>query len=219
MACNVLNNLQAFGCEVKFITGNPSRKTRLVDLKSGHHLVRIDHDSTQHWPIQWTPDMVNMHDAVVISDYNKGLITEDHIQDIIRWFDGPIYIDTKKTDLAKFEGAFVKINSEEYNKITSECTNMIVTMGGDGARYRGVTYKAPKVSVYDVVGAGDVFLAALAYQHLNMGDIRQAINFANHAAAVSVKHAGVYTLTSEDIDEIRRVCGEGLGSRAYMGYQ
>lgn len=218
MACNVQNNLEALGCEVKFLTGNPSRKIRLVDLKSGHHIARIDHDVTQHWPLRWTPDTFGGCDAVVISDYDKGLITVDMIQNIIQQFDGPVYIDTKKPDLAKFEGAFVKINSDEYNRVTSECTDLIVTMGGEGAKYRGVVYTAPKVSVYDVVGAGDVFLAALAHHHLDNGDIRRAIQFANHAAAVSVKHAGVYTLTSEDIDEIRRVCGERLGTRAYMGH-
>lgn len=218
MACNVLNNLEALGCEVKFITDEPSRKTRLVDLKSGQQIARIDRDVKP----KWNPHLGNVslvsYDAVVISDYNKGLVSEDFIQDVIHQFDGPVYIDTKKTDLAKFEGAFIKINSDEYSKLTSECTDLIVTMGKDGARYRDFKFEAPKVPVYDVVGAGDVFLASLVYEHLNQGDIRRAIQFATHAAAESVKHAGVYTLTEEDIDEIRRVCREGLGPRAYMGH-
>lgn len=206
MACNVKNNLESFGCEVTFLTAEPSRKIRLVDKRSGHHIARIDHDPAQVTPITFNPEMLEGVDIVVVSDYNKGAVASDLIMDLVHWFDGPVYIDTKKTDLAKFEGGIVKINQDEYSKITSECSNMIVTLGGDGTRYDGVIYKAPMVSVYDVVGAGDVFLAALAYRHSEVGDIRRAITFANHAAATSVKHAGVYTLTSEDINEIRRIC-------------
>jgi bifunctional ADP-heptose synthase (sugar kinase/adenylyltransferase) len=206
MACNVKNNLEAFGCEVTFLTSQPSRKIRLVDKKSGHHIARIDHDPDQVPQVQFDTDILNGVDFVVVSDYNKGAVRSDLIQDLIHWFDGPVYIDTKKTDLNKFEGGIVKINQDEYSKITSECSNMIVTLGGEGTRYQGQIYKTPTVSVYDVVGAGDVFLAALAYWHSEVGDIRRAITFANHAAAISVKHAGVYTLTSEDIDEIKRIC-------------
>ncbi len=206
MACNVLNNLQALGCDVKFITGDPSRKTRLVDIKSGQQIARIDRDVAPLYRPNFRLEMLQGYDAVVISDYNKGLLSDDVIQDIIHWFEGPVYIDTKKTDLAKFEGAFIKINSDEHSKLISTCSNMIVTQGKNGAIYDGIKFDAPTVPVYDVVGAGDVFLAALAYQHLNLGDIRQAIRFAIHAAAESVKHAGVYTLTDEDINEIKRVC-------------
>lgn len=211
MACNVLNNLQALGCEVKFITDTSSKKIRLVDLKTKHHIARIDHDVAPVWPVRWTPSLLEGFDAIVISDYNKGLISEDAIQDIIRWSDVPVYIDTKKTDLAKFEGAFVKINSDEYEKAISKCSELIVTIGDQGTLYKGETLPSPKVSVYDVVGAGDVFLASLATKHLATNDMKKAIEFANHAAAISVTHNGVYTLTSEDIDEITRVCRKGLG--------
>lgn len=206
MACNVKNNLEAFGCEVEFLTSQPSRKIRLVDKKSGHHIARIDHDPSHVTPISFNPELLGGVDFVVVSDYNKGAVTSDLIQDLIYWFDGPVYIDTKKTDLNQFEGGIVKINQDEYSKITSRCSDLIVTLGSDGSRYMGEIYKAPTVSVYDVVGAGDVFLAALAYWHSEVGDIRRAITFANHAAATSVKHAGVYTLTSEDINEIKRIC-------------
>lgn len=212
MACNVLNNLEALGCDVKFITGDASRKTRLVDLRTGQQIARIDRDVRPAWRQPILPSLVSGYDAVVISDYDKGLLAEDTIQDIIEWFDGPVYIDTKKRDLAKFEGAFIKINSDEYAKSISTCEHMIVTMGKQGAMYKGLKFDAPDVPVYDVVGAGDVFLAALVYEHLNQGNITRAITFAVHAAAESVKHAGVYTLTMEDINEIKRVCRERMGT-------
>ena len=120
MACNVKNNLEAFGCEVTFLTAEPSRKIRLVDKKSGHHIARIDHDPDKVTSIIFNPEMLKGVDIVVVSDYNKGSVASDLIMDLIHWFDGPVYIDTKKTDLAKFEGGIVKINQDEYSKITSE---------------------------------------------------------------------------------------------------
>ena len=80
--------------------------------------------------------------------------------------------------------------------------NIIITMGGKGTEYKGKLYPAEKVNVFDVVGAGDTFLAALTYGYLTYSSIEEAIPFANKAAAVAVSHTGTYVLTKEDIDEI-----------------
>ena len=59
-----------------------------------------------------------------------------------------------------------------------------------------------KVNVYDVVGAGDTFLAALVFSYLARGDMSESIRFANKAAAVVVGQPGTYVLQEEDINEI-----------------
>ena len=84
----------------------------------------------------------------------------------------------------------------------SNYENLIVTKGGKGAEYQGKLYPAEKVNVFDVVGAGDTFLAALTYGYLKYGRIDKAIPLANKAAAVAVSHTGTYVLTEEDINEI-----------------
>ena len=63
-------------------------------------------------------------------------------------------------------------------------------------------YPAEKVNVFDVVGAGDTFLAALTYGYLKYGTIEEAIPLANKAAAVAVSHRGTYVLTEEDVKKI-----------------
>ena len=63
-------------------------------------------------------------------------------------------------------------------------------------------YPAEKVNVFDVVGAGDTFLAALTYGYLKYGRIEEAIPLANKAAAVAVSHRGTYVLTEEDVKKI-----------------
>ena len=113
----------------------------------------------------------------------------------------PVFVDTKKTDLERLQGAWVKINDLEYSKITSECSGLIVTHGAHGASvvHHDITLPAPNVEVSDVTGAGDTFLAALTVQYLYTKDIRKAVEFAVQASAVTVQHSGVYAPTLEEI--------------------
>lgn len=203
MAGNVHQNLLALGCEVNFQRGTQSTKTRFLDMRSKQQLLRVDDDViAKAFSFDLLSlDLIESCDAIVISDYDKGFITYDLLDKLILTFKPkPIFIDTKKTDLAKLEGAFVKINSLEYTKIKTECSNLIVTIGKHGASYKGIDYPAPNIDVTDVCGAGDTFLSALAYQYLaTEGNIEEAMKFAIRASAVTVQHTGVYAPTLEEI--------------------
>jgi len=210
MAANVKLNLEAFGANVTFVTNwEPILKERLVDERTGNHIVRIDTEGPVT-PLDVTKfldaDLNDLYDCIVISDYNKGFVTTGAIQWIRKKFVGPIFVDTKKQDLFAFEGCFVKINELEYAAAKTLCTDLIVTRGKHGATYQGFVCPAPQVNVHDVCGAGDTFLAALAYRYcwnnLQVGgqhDIVAAIEFANKSSAITVQHNGVYVLTDEDI--------------------
>jgi len=201
MAANVKANLEAFGCNVNFLTGDTSTKTRLIDSRSKQHIVRIDND-VRSTPLRIDSEIPGIYDAIVVSDYNKGTVSYELVEDIRQHYTGPIFIDTKKTDLARFEGCYVKINSLENSLAKTVCTDLIVTMGKQGAVYNEITYPTPNVEVADVCGAGDTFLAAMVCSFLNTQDIEQAITFANHAAGKTVQHSGVYALTEQDITDI-----------------
>jgi len=197
MAGNVRANLIQLGCNVNFIHGKISTKTRLIDIKSKQHIVRIDNDVLSE-PINLLTTY--LYDAIVISDYNKGTISLDLIKEIRQDFDGPIFIDTKKTNLKELQGCIVKINALEYSLLKSECENLIVTMGSSGAMYKGKIFPGEHIEIVDTCGAGDTFLAALCFGYLNNDcDIIEAIRFANLAAAVTVQHSGVYAPTMEEI--------------------
>ena len=199
MAANVKANLEAFGCKVDLITQQELiTKTRFVEERTGHHLLRVDDE----WPV--TPFdrkqfSDHRYDCIVISDYNKGFLSEADIVWIRKTYMGPIFLDTKKTDLAMFEGCIVKINELEYKLAKTYCSELIVTHGKYGASYEARVFEAPEVEVHDVCGAGDTFLAALAFRFTWMADTPDAIKFANKAAAITVQHRGVYVLTPEDI--------------------
>jgi D-beta-D-heptose 7-phosphate kinase/D-beta-D-heptose 1-phosphate adenosyltransferase len=203
MAGNVYANFLALGCDVNLLCGHASKKTRLIDQRSKQQIARIDED-IESAPIRFETD-VSYYDAVVISDYNKGTIDYKLMEDIIQQSEHgikfPVFIDTKKTDLERLQGAWVKINEYEYTRIKSECSGLIVTRGARGAEviHHDIIEYTPAVEVVDVTGAGDTFLAALTYQYLATNDIKNAVAFANRAASVTVQHLGVYAPTLEEI--------------------
>ena len=204
MAANVYDNLTNLNCWIAFITNlEDIVKTRYIDSRSGQHLLRVDDEpKVEPWNGDIGSNPWETYDAVVISDYNKGFLTYENIENVIRNFRGPVFIDTKKTDLQRFQGAWVKINELEYSRITSECSGLIVTKGAEGAVaiHHGIYCATRKVEVSDVCGAGDTFLSALTYQYLLTKDIEKAILFANIAASITVQHRGNY---APSYDEIR----------------
>jgi len=202
MASNVCENLKKLGCEVNYLRGKESKKERLIDERSKQHLVRIDRDVTSD-PIRFETEIPPVYDAIVISDYNKGTVDYELVINLIKTVTVPIYIDTKKTDLAQFNGCYIKINKAEHKRATSlpKSDTLIVTYGGDGAVWNGWVFPAEIVGdVTDLCGAGDTFLAALVYKHLETGDMATAIKFANRASGVTVKHVGVYAPRLEEIE-------------------
>lgn len=206
MASNVRKNLMNLNIDPDYITHNEEIiKTRYVDKRSGQHMLRVD---TEPAVTRWsgkTPFPLNSYDAIVISDYNKGFLSYDDIDYIIREVKCPVFIDTKKTRLAdlappfKSNHVYIKINEVEFKNTQSLADNLIVTLGDRGAQYKDKIYPAPTIEVSDVCGAGDTFLAALTHQYLLTKDIKIAIMFANTAASITVQHRGNYAPTYDEI--------------------
>jgi len=199
MAWNVFNNLKAFGVEVDMITQEERIvKTRFIDKKSNQQILRVDEEyEVEELKFEKPEDN---YDALVISDYNKGFITQEKLFEIVYSFQGPVFVDTKKQEIP--HGCFTKVNDIEYENLKTPTDNLIITRGGKGAEYQGKLYPAEKVNVFDVAGAGDTFLAALVVGYIQTKSIETAIPYANKAAAIAVSHAGTYVLTKEDINEI-----------------
>ena len=198
MAANVKDNLENLGLNVKFYHSQQSVKRRIVHERTGQHLLRIDNDALCT-PIRYEDIDFTAADAVVVSDYNKGTVTYELIEELQDKIRIPVFVDTKKTDLGRFSGCYVKINEIEYANRITDCPHMIVTRGGSSVIYRGKEYSVPVVPVFDVCGAGDTFLAALVYKFIDTNSIDEGIRFAVKAAGVTVQHVGVYAPTLEEI--------------------
>ena len=199
MAWNVKNNLQSFGVEVYLMTSMEQPvKTRYVDVRSNQQIMRCDqNDQVSEFKYDLPKEKF---DALVISDYDKGFLTEEKLFELTDWFDGPTFIDSKKTNLPK--NCYLKLNEFESNKLDGDYPNLIVTRGSKGAEYKSRMYPGEQVNVFDVAGAGDTFLSRLVYFYLRLGKVEYAIPYANKAAAFAVQQRGTHVLTEEEVHEL-----------------
>jgi len=201
MCWNVYNNLCAFGLVVYMLTNKEKIvKTRYIDEKTNQQILRLDEEVKVESMTYDIPK--EKYDAIVVSDYNKGFVTSDKLFHIVYNAKCPVFIDSKKSNLPTYN-CYIKINDLEHQKLKGSYNNLIITRGASGAEYEGVLYPGEKVSVYDVVGAGDTFLAALTYGYLKYGRIENAIPFANKASAIAVSHPGTYVLNQNDVESLR----------------
>jgi len=204
MAGNVNNSLKAMVSNVYFHTNvEKIVKNRYVDTKHNQHLLRVDEgESIKLEPFDDNNLKNIKYDALIISDYNKGFITEEVAIRLCEKFkDIPVFVDSKKKNLSCFSNCFLKINKKEFENSISfgENVKIIITLGPDGARHGSKVYKAEPVDVFDVSGAGDVFLSALAVCFLRTADIDRSIKVSNKCASFSVTKLGTYVLTIKDL--------------------
>lgn len=170
-------------------------KTRYVHNKTNHTFFRVDSGSKVS-PINM--DKLNLdYSMVVISDYNKGFLTEQAIEYICKNH-GNVFLDTKKI-LGRWasHAKYIKINDYEYqnskrNIISDQLESKVIhTIGGDGCEFQGKRYSVEYSEVKDTSGAGDSFMAALCVKYLETQNIEESIKFANKCASEVVKHRGV----------------------------
>lgn len=202
MAGNVVANLKALGAEIDFVTNQTEiRKIRYVCSKYNHLLLRVDENDTCE-PFNIGSLYLNKYDAIVISDYCKGFLSEEDIKTISQFYQSVIFLDTKKIlgDWAH-DINFIKINYHEYERNREVLLNdnvlqnkTIVTRGKYGCDYQGKNYPTIDVPVKDVSGAGDTFLAGLVVEYVRSKNIKKAIQFAQDCTTLVVQKSGVSTV-------------------------
>ncbi len=210
MALNVKSNLEGLGAKVDILTNAEEIiKVRHIDTKSRQHLLRVDWGE-EHLTEPLVADRLDgfdfdLYDGVVISDYDKGLITPEVVENILsRCPNKPIFVDSKKKDLSPYEGCILKINekeSHEAQKLPLKC-ELIVTLGDRGAIYNGEEFGTKKVEIFDVCGAGDTFLAGLSSAFILTNSMKRSIAFANLCGGIAVQKFGTYTIKKEDLYDI-----------------
>lgn len=208
MSSNVYENLKQFGCNVTHITHREQiTKRRFVDSRFKQHLLRVDQGECQEIEPVELSNLPKDVDAVFISDYNKGFLRAKDCKSICKVYNSrniPIFVDSKKKDLSCFSNCFVKINEKENEECISRPvdSDTIITLGPRGASHKGKLYPTDPVEVFDVSGAGDVFLTVFGLCFLLKGDVERAILIANKCSSKSVTSFGTYVLSKEDINDL-----------------
>jgi bifunctional ADP-heptose synthase (sugar kinase/adenylyltransferase) len=203
MAYNTANNLTSMGVDVDIITNvEEITKRRYIDDETNHLFLRVDeNDDVRGYDVRKLPELAE-YDAVLISDYDKGFLTENDIAHIAK-LHPLVIVDTKKI-LGEWckDVKFIKINRTEFlNNADTIIDNswldekLLVTLDEDGTIHRGVRYPAEEVEVVDICGAGDTFIAGFTKEYISTNDVSQSIVYANKVASVVIqkKGIGIYT--------------------------
>ena len=205
MAGNVQENLLAHNPELNINLihqKNLIKKTRYVDDKTNHMFLRVDEGENEVDALILTPETVQTiteSDLVIVSDYNKGFLTEESLIQIGKLSKLSI-IDTKKAiskDLID-SFTFIKLNEHEYqrNKHISDKNKdkFIITLGMNGAKHNDTIFPSPSPKqTIDVSGAGDTFTAFFSLKYFETKNITESITFANQMASIVVSKRGVAT--------------------------
>ena len=202
MAGNVVANVRALepGYKVIHLAQEESiYKTRYVDIKTNHMFIRVDEGENNLTSFKWTP-LMDVHlgqaDVVIVSDYNKGFLSNIHLQTIAKKSKLSILDSKRKLDSNTIKDfTFVKLNESEHkNNPDLSHSGLIVTLGSRGAWYNGKVIPQPNPQqTIDVSGAGDTFVAAFILNYFKFKDVKKAIVYANEAAAKVVSKRGVAT--------------------------
>ena len=168
-------------------------------------------------------------DVLILSDYNKGFLSEDLIPiiiDIARSNNVKIIVDPKKLDLASYKGASIItpnlkeiqdatgitiVNQKHLIDICKKIVNqydfehIVATKSEDGISIISKTedhhISGKLVNNPDVSGAGDTVIAVLALG-LSVGlDVYSSANIANIAAGLVVAKEGTSVVSISELKE------------------
>jgi D-beta-D-heptose 7-phosphate kinase/D-beta-D-heptose 1-phosphate adenosyltransferase len=165
-------------------------------------------------------------DALVLEDYNKGVLVPPVIRaaiDAAAARDLPIVVDPKFKNFFAYRGATVfKPNRRELEAALGAAVDVdhpdalpatlqrlgvrhiLLTLGDRGMALfsaDGEVARVPTVAreVYDVVGAGDTVTAYLASILAAGGSVREAAIIANIAAGIEVSKLGAVSVTAAEV--------------------
>lgn len=175
-------------------------------------------------------------DAVILSDYKKGVFNnEDFVRSIIALCNEHkvlVGIDSKSRNIQAFAGAdFVKPNNLELEEAVgikiedddslnragtvylekSGARSLVVTRGASGISVfvpgkARQDFASRAVQVFDVTGAGDTVISAIALGMASGLSLCEAVQLANLAASVVISKLGTAAVTQEEL--IKRIQSE-----------
>jgi D-beta-D-heptose 7-phosphate kinase/D-beta-D-heptose 1-phosphate adenosyltransferase len=238
-----LDDLKAAGARtagVVRLTGRPTTiKTRFVGRAQHRHLqqvLRVDWEDTSSLPataehrlLAKVAAFMRTADALVLSDYNKGVLGPRLTPQVIRLARRrrlPVLVDPiKDRNYAKYRGATLLTPNRMETELATgirltgpdairraarrlvddlRLAAAVITLDKDGALLAmrgkpGQMIPTRPRLVYDVAGAGDMVIAVLALAVASGAALPDAVRLANVAGGLEVEKFGVQTVTRDEI--------------------
>ena len=234
----LIDTFKKSGINTEYMIKDKSRATTVKTRISGscsqsvtQQIVRIDRETidplskkTEDKIIEKMEKAIPKHDAVILSDYNIGLLTDKIIKkaiELCKKYKKIIVVDSQK-DLDRFQGVtsmtpnqpdsekfvgFSITNEETLKKAGEEmlkktnAESALITLGGDGMALfekDGNFVKVPvfnKTDVFDVTGAGDTVVAAFTLAMAAGFAKKDSAVIGNLAASIVIRYFGCATTT------------------------
>ena len=208
------------------------QKVRVIG--KGQQLLRFDYEKKGYLDegmerkiLDFVVKRIQNIDAIIISDYAKGVITKNLAEKLIKLANEKkkiIIVDPKPKHKDFYKNATLitpnnheaceMLNVEEENeesvikvgkKILEELNApLIITRGEKGmavfeknGEITNIPTKAKEV--YDIIGAGDTVVATLALALASNATLKEAATLANYAAGITVGKVGTSTVAVEEI--------------------
>ncbi len=223
-----------------------TQKRRYVANCFSTHLLRADWEDTRPCDAEIEQAVMNLVlsvlssvDVVLLSDYDKGVLTERTIQIIAnaaRSAGKFVIVDPKKSKFAAYRGAHVLLpNRKELMDAVrcplsslselqaaaqeairlSGCDSVLVKRSEDGMALvdaKGLVHAVAGhlVSVRDVSGAGDTVAAAVSCLYAAGYDWKSILELANACGAVAVSSPGTSAIGFDDLERDKGILGELL---------
>jgi D-beta-D-heptose 7-phosphate kinase / D-beta-D-heptose 1-phosphate adenosyltransferase len=217
-----------------------SRKTRF--LAGGQQVLRVDRETdsppSAEVEARFLRELeahLEWAEAVFVSDYHKGTVTDRVLSLLLPARERPVYVDPRGRDFARFRGAtLLKPNAREAEHAAgvdihddksldeagarllerSEAELVLITRGGHGmslfARGAGrVDVPAMARDVFDVTGAGDTVLAYVGLGHLCGLGFERAARLATLAAGVVIQKVGAAAAEPHELSAAVGLPGPG----------
>ena len=216
--------------------------TKLRVISHHQQMIRLDFEGDAYDVPGLEADAISDHlqgiQAVVLSDYAKGALKHSaSLIEAARAADLPVLVDPKQEDFAVYRGAtLLTPNRREFERAVGRCRTedelvqrgrklieemdwqaLLVTRGEEGMTLiqrtgDPVHIPAQAHEVFDVTGAGDTVIAALAAAVAAGESLPQAAALANLAASVAVGKLGTATVSR---DELRQAAERGGRQHAH----
>ncbi len=238
---HVRSLVEALGGDACGLLSSEERRTIIkTRFLAGHQqLLRSDYeriedisDELMHALLTKAQDILPQVQAVILSDYGKGLLTEEFIQALItlaQEHDVPVLVDPKGVDYSIYRGAdIVTPNKKELSEATggmavdsdeevmdsaqylldvSGIKSVVATRSKDGmsvVKADSIVHvrSASDIEVFDVSGAGDTVIATIAGAVAAGADLSEAANLANLAGSIVVSKVGTAPIRAQELREM-----------------
>jgi D-beta-D-heptose 7-phosphate kinase/D-beta-D-heptose 1-phosphate adenosyltransferase len=231
-----LSKLKKLGVDYSGVIETSKPTTTKIRVISGHQqMIRLDFEDSNELDSaatdklfkSFTAQLSNL-DAVIISDYGKGVCTKKICREIIsacRAQKKFVVVDPKGDNWQKyFDASFITPNLKELNAVLPKKISNVDVQIEESARkiidefnLRGLLVtrsaaglslidgekishiKARAQEVFDVSGAGDTVIAVFALALAGKIDSEAAAYLANVAAGVVVAKVGTYAVSREEL--------------------